>query len=314
MTDSPGKMVATQRRVQVTKRIWRARYAYLMLAPVLLYFSLFKYWPMYWLRMAFYDFKILKGFDGSKLVGLKYFARFFESSDFWSLVSNTLTINFGVLLFVFPIPILFALLLNEVGNRHLKKAIQTVSYLPYFISTMIVVTMLNTLLSPSMGIINRVLKAAGGETIYFMGTEKWFRPVYLLSAIWQNTGWSAIVYLCALTSIDPSLYEAAVVDGAGRIRQVWHITLSGIRSTIIIMFILQMGKIMNVGFEKVYLMQNELNLGVSEVISTYLYKIGIINANYSYSTSIGLFNSLINFGLILSLNTISRKTSEISLW
>ncbi len=304
----------TQRREQIRRRIWKQRYVYLMLIPVLLYFFLFRYWPMYWLRMAFYDFKILRGFDGSKFVGLKHFIRFFNSTDFWAILTNTLEINFSVLLFVFPVPILFALLLNEVSGRHFKKAIQTISYLPYFISTMIVVAMLNTLLSPSIGIVNRVIRTLGGEAVYFMGAERYFRPVYVLSAIWQNTGWSAIVYLCALTSIDPSLYEAAIVDGAGRLRQVWHITLPGIRSTIVIMFILQLGKIMNVGFEKVYLMQNDLNLGASEVISTYLYKMGIINANYSYSTTIGLFNSLINFAFILGSNTISRKSGEISLW
>ena len=306
--------VARARRARVLRKLWRTRYVYLMLLPVVLYFALFKYWPMYWLRMAFYDFKILKGFDGSKFVGMKHFTRFFGSTDFWTLLSNTLKINFSVLIFVFPVPILFALLLNEVQNRPFKKMIQTVSYLPYFISTMIVVTMLNTLLSPSMGVVNRIIKALGGKAVYFMGSEKYFRPVYILSAIWQNTGWSAIVYLCALTSIDPSLYEAAIVDGAGRLRQVWHITLPGIRSTIVIMFILQLGKIMNVGFEKVYLMQNDLNLGASEVISTYLYKKGIINANYSYSTAIGLFNSLINFAMILLSNTISRKAGEVSLW
>lgn len=314
MTALEKKHTLAQRRARVMRKLWKTRYAYLMLLPVVLYFALFKYWPMYWIRMAFYDFKILKGFDGSKFVGMKHFTRFFNSMDFGMLLSNTLKINFSVLIFVFPVPILFALLLNEVQNRHFKKAIQTVSYLPYFISTMIIVTMLNTLLSPSMGIVNRIIKALGGNAIYFMGSEKYFRPVYILSAIWQNTGWSAIVYLCALTSIDPSLYEAAIVDGAGRMRQVWHITLPGIRSTIVIMFILQLGKIMNVGFEKVYLMQNDLNLGASEVISTYLYKKGIINANYSYSTAIGLFNSVINFAMILLSNTISRKAGEVSLW
>ena len=314
MTALDKKLTFGQKRQRVLRKLWKMRYAYLMLLPVVLYFALFKYWPMYWLRLAFYDFKILRGFDGSKFVGLKHFIRFFESTDFWTLLNNTLSINFAVLLFVFPIPILFALLLNEVSNTHFKKAIQTVSYLPYFISTMIVVAMINTLLSPSVGIVNRVIKMMGGEAIYFMGSEKYFRPVYIISAIWQNTGWSAIVYLSALTAIDPTLYEAAIVDGAGRLRQVWHITLPGIRSTIIIMFILQLGKIMNVGFEKVYLLQNPLNLGASEVISTYLYKKGIINANYSYSTAIGLFNSVINFGMVLISNTISRKVGEISMW
>jgi len=314
MTALDKKLTFGQKRQRVLRKLWKMRYAYLMLLPVLLYFALFKYWPMYWLRLAFYDFKILRGFDGSKFVGLKHFIRFFESTDFWMLLTNTLSINFAVLFFVFPIPILFALLLNEVNNTTFKKAIQTVSYLPYFISTMIVVAMINTLLSPSVGIVNRVIRSMGGESIYFMGSEKYFRPVYILSAIWQNTGWSAIVYLSALTAIDPTLYEAAIVDGAGRMRQVWHITLPGIRSTIIIMFILQLGKIMNVGFEKVYLLQNPLNLGASEVISTYLYKKGIINANYSYSTAIGLFNNIVAIILVVIANKISKKVAQVSLW
>lgn len=298
----------------VRTKLWRARYAYMMLVPVIIYFALFHYWPMYWLRIAFYDYKLLRGFGASEFVGLKYFLRFFGSNDFWLLLKNTLLINAEVLLFVFPTPILFALLLNEVRGRYFKKTIQTVSYLPYFISTIIVVTMINSTLSPSVGIVNRIIESLGGESIYFMGSERYFRPVYILSAIWQGTGWSAIVYLCALTSIDPALYEAAVTDGAGRLRQVWHITLPGIRSTIIIMFILQLGRIMSIGFEKVYLLQNELNLTSSEVISTYLYKKGILNANYSYSTAIGLFNSVINFSIILVSNHISRKVSEVSLW
>ena len=292
----------------------RNRYMYLMLLPVILFFAIFKYWPMYWLRMAFYNFKILKGFEGSKFVGLSHFTKFFNSLDFWDLLRNTLTINFLQLVIVFPIPILFALQLNEIQHHKFKKLVQTISYLPYFISTMILVSMINTFLSPSLGIVNRVIRTLGGESIYFMGKSQYFRPIYILSSVWQTTGWSAIVYLSALTSIDPTLYEAAVVDGAGRWKQTIHITLPGIRSTIVIMFILQIGRMMSVGFEKVYLLQNDLNLGVSEVISTYLYKKGIIQANYSYSTAVGLFNALVNFALVLISNTISRKVGDISLW
>lgn len=313
MTGS-GISLAGAGRHRVMRRLWRMRYAYLMLLPVVAYFAIFKYWPMLWLRMVMYDYKIIPSFAGSKYVGLEQFVKFFTSMDFVVLLRNTLAINFLQLLVVFPIPILFALLLNEIVNTRFKKLVQTVSYLPYFISIMIIVTMINSLLSPSMGIVNRALKALTGETIYFMGKAQYFRPIYIVSSIWQGTGWSAIVYLCALTSIDPSLYEAAVMDGAGRLKQTWHITLPGIRSTIVIMFILQLGRMMDVGFEKVYLLQNDLNLSVSEVISTYLYKKGIINANYGYSTSIGLFNSLINFALILMSNTISRRSGEISLW
>ncbi len=285
-----------------------------MLLPVVLYFGILKYWPMYYLRMVFFEYKLLKGFDGSDYVGLYHIVRFFNSMDFWQLIRNTLLINLYSLIIVFPVPIIFALLLNELNTARFKKLVQTVSYLPYFISTMILVSMINSLLSPSIGIVNKVMKQLGMETVYFMGDARYFRPIYIASSIWQGTGWSAIVYLCALTSIDQALYEAAIVDGAGRLRQTWHITLPGIRPTIVIMLILQVGRMMSVGFEKVYLLQNDLNISVSEVISTYLYKKGIISANYSYSSAIGLFNSVINFSLIMVSNTVSRKLSEVSLW
>ena len=287
---------------------------YLMLLPVLVFFAVFRYWPMGWLRMALYNYKLLKGFEGSKFVGLQHFQKFFQSMDFWMILRNTLTLNLLSLVLVFPVPILFALLLNEIEHARFKKLVQSISYMPYFISTMILVAMINTLLSPSLGIVNRVIRSMGGEAIYFLGKAKYFRGVYILSGIWQNTGWSAIVYLSALTSIDPTLYDASVVDGAGRWQQTLHITLPGIRSTIIIMFILEIGHMMNVGFEKVYLLQNDLNITVSEVISTYLYKKGIIQANYSYSTAVGLFNALVNFSLVLISNTISRRVGEVSLW
>ena len=299
---------------RVKAKLWRSRYMYLMLLPVVAYFVIFKYWPMYWLRMALYNYKMMKGFAGSEYIGLQSFVTFVRSMDFWMLFTNTIMINVFQLLIVFPIPIVFALLLNEVANEKFKKTVQTVSYLPYFISTMILVSMINTFLSPSLGIVNKVLKWATGDTIYFMGKAKYFRPIYIISSIWQGTGWNAIVYLCALTSIDPFLYEAAVVDGAGRWKQTWHITLPGIRSTIVIMLILQVGRMMSVGFEKVYLLQNDLNIGVSEVISTYLYKRGIIQADYGYSTSVGLFNSVINFSLVLISNYVSRKAGEVSMW
>jgi len=309
---SAGKKRITWKKIR--NNFVKNRYMYLMLLPVVAYFGIFKYWPMVWLRMAFYKYKLLKGFEGSKYVGLAHFTKFFNSMDFWMLLRNTLTLNALSLVLVFPVPILFALLLNEIGHARFKKLVQTVSYLPYFISTMILVSMINTFLSPSLGIVNRIIRSLGGEAIYFLGKARYFRGVYIASGIWQGTGWGAIVYLSALTSIDTSLYEAAVVDGAGRWKQTLHITLPGIRSTIVIMFILEIGHMMNVGFEKVYLLQNDLNISVSEVISTYLYKKGIIQADYSYSTAVGLFNAVVNFSLVLISNTISRKLGETSLW
>lgn len=296
------------------QRLWRNRYVYLMLLPVVLYFLLFKYWPMYWLRISLYDYKLLRGFDGSKFVGLKHYLKFFNGSDFWVIIRNTISLNLLSLLLVFPMPIFFALLLNEFKHLHFKKFVQTVSYLPYFISITVLVSMINTFLSPSVGTLNMLLKSLGSEPVYFLGNAKYFRWIYVFSSIWQGMGWNAIVYLSALTGIDSALYEAAIVDGAGRMRQAWHVTLPGIRNTIVIMLILQVGRLMSVGFEKVFLLQNPLNTSVSEVISTYVYKQGIVNANVSYSTAVGFFNSVISFALILISNGISKKYSEVSLW
>lgn len=315
MIKSPASQPAPAApRRNIRARLLRDRYIYLMLAPVIIYFLLFKYWPMLWMSISFYDYKLIRGFAGSKFVGLKHYINFFTGMDFWNLVRNTLMINLYVLLFVFPVPILFALMLNELRSLPFKRFVQTISYLPYFISIAVLVSMITTFLSPTIGSLNAWIKALGGQPIYFLGSAKYFRSIYIISGIWQGTGWSAIVYLSALTGIDSELYEAAIVDGAGRLRQTWHITLPGIRNTIMIMLILQIGRMMNVGFEKVFLLQNPLNNSVSEVISTYVYKQGIVNANVSYSTAVGIFNSVISFALILMSNTISKKYSEVSLW
>lgn len=313
-TKASGTNGVINHRHSLKTRLWKDRYVYLMLAPVIVYFLLFKYWPMLWMSISFYDYKFIKGFAGSKFVGLKHYINFFTGLDFWNLIRNTVMINVYVLLFVFPIPIVFALLLNELRRLRYKRLVQTVSYLPYFISTTVLVSMIITFLSPTVGTLNAILKQFTGSTIYFLGSPKYFRSIYVLSSIWQGTGWNAIVYLSALTSIDAALYEAAIVDGAGRLRQTWHVTLPGIRNTIMILLILQIGRMMNVGFEKVYLLQNPLNTSVSEVITTYVYKQGIVNANASYSTAVGIFNSVISFALILMSNTVSRKFSEVSLW
>lgn len=312
----PGKEISlqTSRQQKIRRRLWKDRYLYLMLLPVTTYLAIFKYWPMAWLSISFYDYKLLRGFGGSRFVGLQHYIKFLTGPDFPQILKNTLMISILQLIFVFPVPILFALLLNELKALRFKKLVQTVSYLPHFISSMVLVSMIITFLSPSVGILGAIVKVAGGEPYYFLGDPNSFRPIYILSGIWQTTGWSAIIYLSAMTGIDPGLYEAAIVDGAGRFRQAIHITLPGIRNAIVIQLIMAVGSILSVGFEKVYLLQNSLNLSVSEVFSTYVYKQGILGTNFSYATAVGLFNSMVAFVLVVLSNKITKRTLQSGLW
>lgn len=298
---------------KVRAKIWKDRYMYLMVLPVTIYFVIFKYIPMGWLRISFYDFKILKGFSGSEFVGFDNFKIFLSNPDFLKILWNTIWLNILNLLFVFTAPILFALLLNEISRNRFKRVVQTISYLPHFLSMVVVTSMIMTFLSPSLGIINMIIKGHGGDAIHFLGQPQYFRSIMVISGIWQGIGWGSIIYLSALTGIDQELYEAAVVDGATRFQQVRFITFPGIKNTIAIMLILQIGSLLSVGFEKVYLLQNAQNLGVSEVLSTYVYKMGMQNANYSLATAVGLFNSVISFILVLFANKMSEKYSETSL-
>lgn len=317
------EIVSTKKQDNVVKRrqdskkmrakMWKDRYMYLMILPVVIYYIIFKYLPMGWLRIAFYDFKILKGIKGSKFVGLKYFKAFINNPDFLKIMWNTLYINILSLLFCFTAPIIFALLLNELLGGKFKKTVQTVSYLPHFLSMVVVVGMIKNILSPSIGVVNAIRKAFGNEAIYYLGEAKYFRPIMILSGIWQEMGWGSIIYLSALSGINTELYEAAVIDGAGRFQQVWHITIPGILNTIIVMLILRIGSLLSVGFEKVYLLQNPHNIAVSEVLSTYVYKMGMVNSNYSLATAVGMFNGIISLILVSLANQLSKKYSEISL-
>jgi putative aldouronate transport system permease protein len=287
---------------------------YLFLLPAIIYFALFSYWPMYGLQIAFKKFSGPLGIWGSPWIGFKNFKNFFDSYYFWILIKNTLGITLYSILVGFPIPIIFALMLNEVSNKKFKSILQTVSYAPHFISTVVLVGIVIAFLSPTTGVINHLIKLFGGEPKPFMIMPGLFKSIYVWSGVWQNMGWSAIIYLAALSGIDPQQHEAAVIDGANKFQRICHINIPGILPTIIILFILNMGSIMNVGFEKVYLMQNPLNFEASDVISTYVYRIGLIQADFSFSTAIGLFNSIINFFMLIFVNLISRKVSEISLW
>lgn len=287
---------------------------YLFLLPTLIYFIIFRYGPMYGVQIAFRDYVATDGIFGSKWVGLANFQRFFNSFQFMSVLENTLKLSLYSLAFGFLPPILLALMLNQVENQRFKKFVQTVTYAPHFISTVVMVSMLFIFLSQRNGIVNIIIQALGGKAIDFMGSPSWFRPVYIISDIWQSIGWSSIIYIAALTGISQEFHEAAIIDGANRFQRIWHIEIPGILPTIVIMLILRSGSIMNVAFQKVFLMQTPLNLSTSQVISTYVYKVGLINADFSFATSVDLFNSIINFVMIMLVNFISRKVNETSLW
>ena len=285
-----------------------------MLVPVIAFFVLFKYWPMYGVQIAFRQFMASKGIWGSPWVGTANFDRFFRSYYFGRLIRNTLTISLTTLLFSFPAPILLALMINELQGTRYKKTIQMVTYAPHFLSLTVVVGMINLLCATQTGVINQALNRMGYASIPFLTGEKYFLPLYILSGIWQQTGWNSVIYIAAIAGVDYSLYEAAYLDGAGTMKRIWHVTLPSIAPTIVIMLILRMGSVMDVGFEKVWLMQNGLNQETSDVIATYVYRAGLVNADYSYSSAVGLFTSVINFLLLTIVNKISRTVSEVSLW
>lgn len=295
--------------------VWKHRYLYLLLIPGTIYFILFKYFPIAWLGISFQDFKLLKGITGSEFVGLKNFSDFFSSPDCWMIIRNTLIINFYSILFEFPSAVLFALFINEVRKATFKKTIQTISYLPHFISTVVLVGLINSMLSSlPQGPVYKLISYFSGDGLSILGNEAYFRSIYTISSIWQQTGWSAIVYIAALSDIDPTYYEAATIDGANRVRQLIHITIPCIVNTIIMMLIIKVGNIMTVGFEKAYLMQSDTTRQVSEIISTYVYKRGMSDNDYSYATAVSLFNSVIGFILVIFCNKLSKRVSEYSMW
>lgn len=286
---------------------------YVMALPFLAYFIIFHYIPMGGVLMAFQDFSIKKGIFGSTWVGLKQFERYFNSPYFFRTLSNTLLISFYGLIFSFPFPIIFALCLNEVRNKQFKKVTQTISYLPYFISVVVVVAILNDF-SKANGVLTQLAAALGDDGGALISRPEWFRTLYIGSNMWQHLGYNSIIFISALASIDPELYEAAVIDGAGRWKQTLYITLPGIASTIVVLLILRLGQIMSVGYEKVILMYGPATYETADVISSYMYRVGIQDSDYSFSTAINLFNSIVNFIVLFVANTFSRKIGDTSLW
>ncbi len=287
---------------------------YLFLLPALAYFLIFRYYPMLGLQLAFKKYRAVEGIWGSPWVGTKYFEQFFRGPNFGRLITNTLMISVGTLLISFPVPVLLALLLNQIPSKKYKKLVQTTIYAPHFISVVVLVGIISLFFSPRNGIVNHLIAALGGTRIHFMAEPSWFRPLYIGSDIWQNAGWGSIIYLAALSNINPELHEAAIMDGANKYQRVWHIDLPGILPTVVIMFILGAGKVMTVGFEKAFLMKNDLNVSTSEIISVYVYQRGLLDNQPSLSTAVGMFESVVNLVLITTVNFISKKVSDSSLF
>ncbi|MFD0715784.1 ABC transporter permease [Paenibacillus sp. GCM10027626] len=304
-----------QRRSGAFKRIMANKYLYIMLAPVIAYFIIFEYKPMYGAIIAFKNFNPYQGIWDSPWAGLKHFYHFFDSYYFWRLLKNTLLISMLSLVIIFPASIIFALLLNEVRSKYYKTFVQTMSYLPHFVSLIVICGMVIDFTSPN-GIINRMIVSLGiaSEPINFLILPEWFRSIYIGSGLWQSIGWNSIIYLAALAGINPSLYEAAVVDGASRWKQMLNVTIPGILPTILILLILNIGSLMSVGWDKIILLYNSATYETADVISTFVYRRGIMEADYSFSAAVGLFNSVINFTLLILANRVSRKTTESSLW
>lgn len=296
------------------KREWgRNKYLYILTVPILLYFILFKYLPMFGLTIAFKNYSVANGVFESPWVGLDYFKEFFSGMYFTRTLCNTLAISILDIVIGFPIPIIFALMLNEINSKLFKKFVQTVSYLPHFISLVVVCGMISDFFSTD-GLISVLISRLGGENMSYIGDSRYFRSIFIGTNIWQNFGWSSIIYLAALSGIDSELYEAAVIDGAGKWQQMIHITLPGIANTIIIMLIMKLGQVLSVGYEKIILLYTPQTYEVADVISSYTYRMGILNLRYGYSAAVGMFQSVVNVIILFAANTLSRKYTETSLF
>ncbi|WP_407945393.1 ABC transporter permease [Paenibacillus silvestris] len=304
------------KRMPFLKKLHRSWQLYVLLALPVLYILVFKYYPMYGAQIAFKNFIASKGITGSDWVGFKHFIRFFNSYEFGTLLKNTLVLNFYSLLAGIPFPILLALAINNIQNKWFKKSVQMITYAPHFISVVVMAGIILVLLDPEKGIVNLLLGVFGFEPIHFMAKPSYFSSVFVWSGIWQNVGFSCIIYLAALSGIDPSQHEAAVIDGASKFKRILHIDIPGIMPVIIILLILNTGHIMDSGFEKVLLLQNQLNLRTSEVIDTYVYKVGLASQamNYSYSTAINLFKSVVGLAMLIIVNQIAKRAKQESLW
>lgn len=292
----------------------RKKYLYLMLLPGLLYFLVFNYAPMYGVLIAFKDFNFKKGIMGSDWIGLENFTYMFQLDNFYSVFRNSIVLSICRIVFTFPIPIILALFLNDIKNVKFQKILQTFFYLPHFVSWVVIGSILVNFLSPTNGVVNNIIQSMGGEPIFFLAEKKYFIPIVILTSIWKDSGWSTIIYLAAITGISSELYEAAKIDGANKIQCLRYITFPCIKSTIVVMLILRLGSIMNNGFEQIFILQNSMNLSVSEVFETYTYRLGMMDGRYSFATTVGLFTSVIGVIFLLSSNFIAKKLGEDGIW
>jgi len=295
----------------IIRREWQL---YLLILPVVIYFIIFHYAPMYGIQIAFRRYSISKGILESPWVGLEYFKRFINSPMFLTMLRNTVVLSFYDLLVGFPFPIIFAVVLNHTQSKRLIKFSQTITFAPYFISMVVLVGMLYLFLSPTSGFVNTMLKSFGFESVYFMAEADWFRHIYVWSHVWQRMGYQAIIYFAALTAVDPGLYEAATIDGATILQKIWYIDFPSITPTLVTMLLLSVGRMLNVDTQRTLLMQTATNLETSEIFGTYVYKVGLINAQFSYSTAINLFQTMVNLILLITVNQISKKLTSEGLW
>lgn len=309
---SAGNKSFSFRAKKYLERNWQL---WFMLLPAIVYIFIFCYIPMYGIQLAFREYSFSSGITGGKWVGLKYFQQYFTSNMFWPTLRNTFVISFTSIVVGFPAPIILAMIINQLRNKKWRRVVQTTVYIPYFISVVVMVSMINVLFQNNSGVIGNMLKSIGlvAENVNILGSESTFVPLYVLTGVWQGMGWNSIIYIAALSSVDTQLYDACKIDGANRWQTMWHIDFPAILPTIMILLIMNMGNVLNVGFDKAYLMQNSLNLGISQVISTYVYSVGIKSSQFSFGTAVGLFNTLVNFVFLMFTNWISKKTTGTGL-
>ncbi|MCL2388743.1 MAG: ABC transporter permease subunit [Defluviitaleaceae bacterium] len=311
---TPAAALRAKKRKVLWQRIYRRRFLYLLFLPVFIFYVVFRYAPMWGLLIVFQDFRPFLGFSGSNWVGLQHFQSFLPDPRFWNVVVNTIILSLYGIIFVFPAPIILALMINEIRSMKFKRTVQTISYLPWFISTVVVVSLITSILSPTMGPIGQIFRAMGREPINFLGRVEYYRTIFTLSNIWSTIGFGSIIFLAAISGVDQQLYEAATIDGAGRLKQLFHVTLPSIMPTIIIMLILRMGAIMDSDFERNFLLGNEATRPNADVIATFVFRQGIHQSNFSFASAVGLFNSLVALVFVWGTNRISKKTTETSLW
>lgn len=311
--DQAARPASKKRWALVKKRLWACRYLYLLFLLPLAYFIIFKYGAMLWLTIAFKDYNAIQGLWKSEWVGFKHFITFFQTPDILRLIRNTILLSVYSLLWSFPMPIILALMINEVQNKPFKKVVQNISYLPHFFSTVIICGMVTNLLSTT-GLVNQFLSLFQVDPINFLTSPEYFRTIYIASGIWQSVGWGSIIYLAALSGVDPGLYESAVIDGAGKLQQMWYISIPSILPIIVIQFLLSLGRIMSVGYEKVLLLYNGSIYETADIISTYVYRRGLESSEFSYATAVSLFESVINVLLVWIVNKIAQHVGETSLW